>query len=187
MSAASPQIQATTAALRRAVLALTLAAALATCAKAPGAGAAPAVAAVAIGPHECAACGMVVAEQPFPRGQLVHRDGTRAFFCSLGDLVQYLQAPSPHGKPAGVFVEVAPPTLDPATPATDPQPWRPAEEARYLLGAERRGIMGPPVLSFASARDADAARARLGPLKPHTWSSLVPAVLRAAERPNAGR
>ena len=33
---------------------------------------------------ECAACGMIVREQPSPRAQAVHRDGERVYFCSIG-------------------------------------------------------------------------------------------------------
>ena len=47
----------------------------------------------------CTACGMVIREQPAPRGQLLRRDGTREFLCSIDDLVQYLDVPSPLGKP----------------------------------------------------------------------------------------
>ena len=31
----------------------------------------------------CTACGMVVREQPAPRGQVIHRDGTRVFLCDF--------------------------------------------------------------------------------------------------------
>ncbi len=135
---------------------------------------------------------MVVREQPAPRAQLLHRDGTRAFFCSIGDLVQYLQAPSRHGKVTHTFVEALPADVDPETPDMKPHPWLPAVDAHYLLGAKRRGIMGPPVLCFATRADADAAKKRLttpagghAALAAHDWARLPAAVLEAAQRPRA--
>ena len=168
--------------------------ALAGCGKSRDAGSDPKgpISAEAIGPQECAACGMVVREQPAPRAQLRHRDGTRAFFCSIGDLVQYQQAPSRHGKVTDTFVEVLPVDVDPETPDMKPRPWLPAAKVHYLLGAKRRGIMGPPVLSFATRVDADAARKRLmaaagenAAIDVHDWAKLPAAVLKAAQRPHA--
>ncbi len=100
---------------------------------------------------------MVVREQPAPRAQLVHRDGTRAHFCSIGDLLQYLAAPSPHGNAQRVFVEVLSPTEDPEKPNLSPHAWQAAEAAFYVVGVKRPGVMGSPVLSYeseAAARDA---------------------------------
>ncbi len=99
---------------------------------------------------ECAVCGMSVAEQASPRGQVVHRDGQHKHFCSIGDLVVYLQTPGPLGQPAEVWVEVLPDDLDPAAHDPAPQPWIPAREAVYQIGPERR-VMGTPVLTWRSA------------------------------------
>lgn len=125
-----------------------------------------------IGPHECAVCGMVVREQPAPRAQLVHRDGERAYFCSLGDLVQYLRAPSPHGKVEAVFVEVQDPAADPRETRTAERPWSAAGEATYVVGVERSGpIMGPPVLAYSSRESAaEVAREHGGEV--HDWAAL---------------
>lgn len=109
-----------------------------------------------ISTQECAACGMVVREQPAPRGQLVHSDGSRAFFCSLGDMAQYMAAPSPHGGPETVFVEVLDPALPPSETASDARPWLDASRAFYVLGVPRSGIMGPPVLAYPTHTGASA-------------------------------
>jgi copper chaperone NosL len=115
-----------------------------------------------IGLAECAACGMVVREQPAPRGQVVHRDGTRAFLCSLGDLAQYLRSPSPHGDVTDVFVEVLTPSSDPAQKDTSEQPWVRAADAVYVVGVAREGVMGRPVLAYRSRADAQKALAHAG-------------------------
>jgi nitrous oxide reductase accessory protein NosL len=116
---------------------------------------------VAISGHACAVCGMLVRDQSAPRAQVVHRDGERAFTCSLGDLLAYLQAPSPHGAPAAVLVEVMSPGEDPGVSHVEAHPWVRAEAATFVVGVPRPRIMGEPVLSY---RDADSARgAATGP------------------------
>jgi nitrous oxide reductase accessory protein NosL len=106
------------------------------------------------GTAECSVCGMVVAEQPAPRGQVVHRDGKHNFFCSLGDLRAYLQTPTPAGRPEGTWVEVLPPGFDLASRDASPHPWLAADSAVHVVGAQRGGIMGLPILSFADAASA---------------------------------
>lgn len=119
----------------------------------------------------CEVCGMVVAEQPAPRGQLVYRDGTRAHFCSLGELRASVQGRSPHGSPVALYVEALPADFDPATNTAVEHPWIPAEGATYLTGATRPMVMGLPLLSFADEEEARAAAARLG-LGVADWSAV---------------
>ena len=107
-------------------------------------------------------CGMFVREQSAPRSQLVHRDGSRFFLCSLGDMLVHLDAPSPHGKAEAVFVEVMQTAEDPAQSHTGEHAWLPAEEAAYVVGIERRAIMGEPVLAYASRNEAEAAMKMYG-------------------------
>ncbi len=115
------------------------------------------VSAVPIGTAECAACGMVVAEQPAPRAQLIHRDGKRVFFCSLGDLAHYLHSPSPHGPPQATFVEVVEPHEVPSEISSQPRPWLEAERAAYVHGVSRPMVMGPGLSAYASSDAAQAA------------------------------
>ena len=116
-----------------------------------------AIEARAMGTQTCAACGMVVREQPAPRGQVLHRDGTNPFFCSLGDMLHYLKAPSPHGRVTGVFVEVLDPNLDPMLLSSSPRPWLTADQAAFVVGFPREGFMGPPLLAYEKRTDAEAA------------------------------
>jgi nitrous oxide reductase accessory protein NosL len=110
--------------------------------------------ATAIADHECAACGMLVRDQSAPRAQVVHRDGSRFFLCSLGDLLVHLDAPSPHGRAAAIFVEVMQPHEQAMTSHPGEHPWIPADEAVYVVGVPRSGIMGTPVLAYADRSDA---------------------------------
>lgn len=108
---------------------------------------------------ECAVCGMVVAEQPAPRGQLVYRDGTHHHVCSVEELRAQAQQRSPLGQPVALYVEVLP---DPAAELTAEQPWVPVEEASFVFGADRPFVMGRPVLAFDDSLAADAAARALG-------------------------
>ena len=129
-----------------------------------------------IGMAECAACNMVVHEQPAPRGQVVHRDGTREHLCSIGDMVQYLQAPSPHGSATSIFVEALEADFDPAKSDTKPRPWIPAESASYVVGVKRERIMGPAVLSYKERGQAETAAKKHGG-KLASWQELSKYVL----------
>lgn len=115
-----------------------------------------------ISDHECGSCGMIVREQPSPRAQLVHRDGTHAWFCSIADLVAYQGSPSPHGRVERAWVEALPADFDPQANEVAQEDWVEAERATFVLGVERDMVMGTPALSFASADEARAAAERLG-------------------------
>lgn len=138
------------------------------------------------GGASCGVCGMVVREMPAPRGQVVHADGHREFFCGIGDLRAYVQAPSPHGKIVAVYVETLPDGVDPSKRSTDPRPWTPADQAWFVFGAKRPGVMGLPVLAFADRVGAEKAAKALG-TRAVRWADLrdtpfdqVPAAAKAA-------
>ena len=88
---------------------------------------------------------MIVREQPSPRAQLVHADGTRVYFCAVADLLTYLQAPSPHGAAEAIFVEANDAGAeDPVAHDTARRPWIPAADARFVAGIQRPRVMGEP-------------------------------------------
>lgn len=141
---------------------LVLAGSVGGCSRSNPAGEESASRALPIGDAACATCGMIVVQQPAPRAQLLHRDGTRAFFCSMSDVVVYASNPSAHGKPTAIFVE----TLDPsaAPENTDPaaRPWAPVESASFVAGIERAGVMGKPALAYAARDEAEQVAKRYG-------------------------
>jgi nitrous oxide reductase accessory protein NosL len=128
---------------------------------------------IAISDQEGAVCGMLVREQSAPRSQVVHRDGERSFLCSVGDLLAYLDAPSPHGAPTRVLVEVLQPTQDPAESHTGAHPWIAAEEGVYVVGIERKRIMGAPVLIYRDRAAAEQVTAGTS-AKILSWDELGP-------------
>ena len=143
-------------------VALALSLLLSACGRGGEETAAPAIEPADPGLASCTLCGMVVREQPIPRAQVVHRDGTRAHLCAASELGTYLAAPSPHGKPAAVFVEVFGPDDDVATEATETRPWLAAEKAHYVVGGPERPVMGQSVLAYRSAEEARRAAAACG-------------------------
>ncbi len=106
--------------------------------------------------QECAVCGMSVASQSAPRAQVLHRDGTRLFFCSLADWRVHLGAPSPHGRAVASFVEVLDPDENPALVLTQPHDWVPAQTASFLVGVQRPGVMGRPLLAYRDREQAES-------------------------------
>jgi len=156
-------------------VALVLLVPLAACKKTQSKGSSVELEAKAPKTAECAACSMVVREQPAPRGQLVHRDGTRRFLCSLADLVQYMRAPSKHGKAKAVFVEVLSPGTNPKKNSAAPRPWVRADRAHFVVGVARSGVMGTPALAYRRAEDAaKIAKAHGGRVV--SWAGLAAAL-----------
>jgi len=121
-----------------------------------------AVAAENIGLDSCVLCSMTVAEQPAPRAQVVHRDGTRIFLCAASELGPYLEAPSSHGKPSAVFVEVLAPGDDGSEVSNGIHPWVLSGTASYVIEGPRRPVMGKPVLAFAKRIDAEEVASAIG-------------------------
>lgn len=138
------------------ILAASLALLLAACSSEREPAAEAAQGPAPIDAQEGAVCGMIVSDQSAPRGQVIHRDGTRAFLCSIGDLLAYLAVPSPHGTPKAVLVEVMDPGEDPMESHRGPHPWLEAGEATYVVGIPRRSIMGEPVLVYPDLATAEA-------------------------------
>lgn len=128
---------------------------LAGCGDTTGAGDAASRLPAAIHDQEGAVCGMIVRDQSAPRGQVIHRDGERSFLCSIGDLLAYLEAPSPHGDPSSILVEVMDPSEDPGQSHTGAHPWIEAKDGVYVVGIPRRQIMGPPVLIYRDRASAE--------------------------------
>ncbi len=122
----------------------------------------------------CAACGMILREQSSPRGQVVHRDGKRAYFCSISDMLSYLEAPSPHGRAKAIYVEFLSPKANPKTFATASRPWLAAEKAIYVLGVAKPRVMGVPILTYETERQARYI-AQKWKGKVFRWKQLKPA------------
>lgn len=121
------------------------------------------VAAAPVDLAECDVCGMTVRDQPSPWAEVLHRDGHRVFLCSVADLRAYLQNPSPHGNPVGVWVQAIPADYDFASGVgSETYPWIPATDATFVVGVARKGVMGIPALTYADRAVAEQAAAQYG-------------------------
>ncbi len=126
-----------------------------------------------IGTATCASCGMFVAEQPSPRAQAIHADGTRVYFCSIGDLLAYLPEPSRHGAVLAVFVEASDPDAsDPLAQDTVERPWIRASEAWFVAPVPRERIMGVPMLVYRRRLDAERVARRYTGTRVFDWTEL---------------
>lgn len=114
------------------------------------------------GTATCALCAMVVREQPAPRAQVLHRDGFRAFLCSVAELPYYVAAPSPHGKPRILWVEALRPEEGASATSTEPHPWIAAETARFVVGGPARPVMGESILVYDTPEAAATAARECG-------------------------
>jgi nitrous oxide reductase accessory protein NosL len=144
--------------LGSALLAATLAT-LVACGKDDAGAATVTASAAPLHGESCAACGMVMDEQPAPRGQVVYSDGHHAHACSIADLLLVAQTPSPHGKVVATFVEVQDAAADPVPSDAAVQPQERGEALHFVRGVARRGVMGAPVMAFRDAARAQAAAA----------------------------
>lgn len=104
--------------------------------------------------EECHLCGMLIEEQPGPKGQLYER-GVAAprKFCSTRDLFAYLLDPEHRHRVQSVFVHNMA-----VTPWDHPddQAYVDARQAWFVAGSKRTGGMGPTLASFAERADAQA-------------------------------
>jgi nitrous oxide reductase accessory protein NosL len=98
----------------------------------------------------------------------------------LGDLIHYLESPSPHGAPRGVFVEAVETSANPTSIDTRERGWIAAPAAVYLTGIERPHVMGPGLVAYSSAQAASEAAQRYGG-RAAAWRELPPLVLRTQD------
>ena len=124
-----------------------------------------------IGLAECSVCGMVVGEQPAPRGQVAYRDGSHAHVCSIEELRAIVQNPSSKGRPVGMFVEALPVGVEPTSTSNAELPWRSVHDVWFVFGTARPGVMGEPVLVFAERSTANLHATKLG-TQEVSWTAL---------------
>jgi len=100
----------------------------------------------------CALDGMLLADFPGPKGQILYDQGAPDFFCDTVELVAALLVPEQQRRVVAVY------TQDMAQASWDkPQGhWIDARTAFYVVGSRRTGSMGPTLGTFAREGDAQA-------------------------------
>lgn len=92
----------------------------------------------------CAVDGMLLRPHPGPKGQIVHADGTRSFYCDVREVFEALHDPEQGHRVARAFVQ----PMDGRAWAGHDDGWADARELIYVLGSRRMGHMGPTLVPF---------------------------------------
>lgn len=101
--------------------------------------------------EECALDGMIVANYPGPKAQMVYKeDGRREFFCETKELFHVYAEPGKEAQVAALFVQNTAKT-DWEKPLGN---WIDAKKAYYVVGASIQGSMGPTFAPFADRESA---------------------------------
>lgn len=131
---------------------------LAACSR-EGAGAAPAVAADFGADASCALDGMVLAEYPGPKGQLLLAGQPQPeWYCDTLEILNALLRPEQVRTLRGAWVQ----DMARADWERPRGHWIDARQAQYVLGSRRRGSMGVTAAPFADDAAAQAFREQHG-------------------------
>lgn len=100
----------------------------------------------------CSMDGMLVADFPGPKGQILYDQGPPDVFCDTYELLSALLAPEQQKRVAAAYTE------DMAQTSWEKPRghWIDARTAFYVAGSKRTGSMGPTLASFARQADAQA-------------------------------
>lgn len=118
------------------------------------------VAALDFGPEaSCALDGMLLAEYPGPKGQLlVARQSQPEWYCDTLELLNVLLRPEQVRTLRGAWVQ----DMARADWERPRGHWIDARQAHYVLGSRRKGSMGATAASFADAAAAQTFQAQHG-------------------------
>lgn len=100
----------------------------------------------------CALDGMVLADYPGPKGQILYADGQTEFFCDTVELIAALLHPEQQRKRAGAWVN----DMGKADWDAPRGHWIEAQSAVYVKDSRKRGAMGPTLVPFAEVAAAQA-------------------------------
>ncbi|MDT8318031.1 MAG: nitrous oxide reductase accessory protein NosL [bacterium] len=103
------------------------------------------------GEDECALDGMIVANYPGPKAQILYREeGKRDFYCETKELFHVYIEPGMEARVAALYVQDTA-LIDWKKPVNN---WIEAKSAFYVVGASIDGSMGPTYAPFKSRDDA---------------------------------
>lgn len=102
--------------------------------------------------EECALDGMIVANYPGPKAQLIYKEnGKKEFFCETKELFFVYAEPGKAAQVAALYVQNSAVT-DWEKPVDG---WIDAQKAVYVVGASIEGSMGPTFAPFADRKSAE--------------------------------
>jgi copper chaperone NosL len=106
----------------------------------------------------CSLDGMILADYPGPKAQIVYERGDPDFFCDTVEMFSIFLKPEQQRAVRGVFVQ----DMAQADWSRPTGHWIDAKAAFYVAGSKARGSMGPTIASFAREQDARAFAGREG-------------------------
>ena len=101
----------------------------------------------------CAVDGMLLMNHPGPKGQIVFKDGTRAFYCDVREVFEALYDPEQAHRIARAFVQ---PFDGRDWQVAYKDGWAEVRELTYVLGSRQMGHMGPTLVPFREHERAQA-------------------------------
>ncbi len=102
----------------------------------------------------CAVDGMLLMEQPGPKGQLLLSDGERLFYCDVRELFEALHDADLSHRILAAYAQ----PMDGRPWGSHADGWADARELTYVMGSERWGAMGPTLVPFRSVAAAHRFR-----------------------------
>lgn len=100
----------------------------------------------------CSLDGMLLADFPGPKAQLLYEQGEPDFFCDTIEMFSIYLRPEQQRRVSGAYVQ----DMGKADWNNPVGYWTDARSAFYVRGSKRRGPMGPTLASFAQEADAQA-------------------------------
>ena len=102
--------------------------------------------------------GMILLDYPGPKSQMLKRDGTVDYFCDTVGLLNALHDPLRAHAISRAFVQ----PFDGRKWGSYADGWMEASESVYVIGSRRMGAMGPTLVPFREAGNAQAFAAANG-------------------------
>jgi len=102
------------------------------------------------GAHSCELDGMIVANYPGPKSQMLRKDGSRAFYCDCKEIFTEILDPIRSHKIRQVFFQV----MDESSWQSHPDGWAPGANLYFVGGSSRKGAMGPTLVPFQDSTTA---------------------------------
>lgn len=117
----------------------------------------------------CSLDGMILADFPGPKAQILYEQGDPDFFCDTVEMFSIYQRPEQVRKIRAVYVQDMSKT-DWKEPHGN---WVDARTAFYVVGSKLNGSMGPTIGSFSSEAAASAFAAKEGG-KVYSFDKVTP-------------
>lgn len=106
----------------------------------------------------CSLDGMVLKDFPGSKAQVRYADGKTDYYCDVMELFSIVFAPEQKRVVGALYVQ----DMGKANWDQPSGNWIDARKAIYVIGSKKHGSMGPTIVPFANANEAQAFAAREG-------------------------